>query len=574
MSAYGNSSAVAVPPKIARNQLQIFRSVVVILVLLLLLLVLYPIGRMVLRSVYADQAWQFAAFFDVLSSDWLPGVVADTGITVAVSGFCALCIASLFAWINERTDASLGVFGNLIPLVPLLIPHVAIAIGWTFLLNEKVGFISVALDNLLGSWLPAVSSINIYSWGGLISLYTMFLVPYAYVIVASAFKNVDPALEEASRVSGGSMWRTATKISLPSIAPAIIAAGLLLVIEGLSLYSAAVIIAPTAGIDILSVRMVRMLTVTYPPDLAGSLVLGMMLMAVILFIWVFQRKALMGGNFAKVSGRARADSMVKLGALRWPARMLILSYMMAASILPLAALILVSLQPYWTGTNIFANLSFQHYEALFWGGGSEIEALRNSVLIGVVGATMSMLVAAVLVIYIKSAKPVMSKVADGVSKLPAALPHVVIAIGFLLSFGAAPFHLSGTVMMLLMAYLVIYMPQASIAASVAGGQVGNDLTEASAICGAGGGRTFFRISLPLMSPGLIAGWGLLFVLMAGELTAASILANARAPVVGFVILEIFESGSYGTLAALASVVSLLSAVVIVCVGSVFVRRTQ
>src|SRR3546814_1079750 len=65
-----------------------------------------------------------------------------------------------------------------------------------------------------------------------------------------------------------------------------------------------------------------------------------------------------------------------------------------------------------------------------------------------------------------------------------------------------------------------------------------------------------------MSPGLIAGWGLLFVLMAGELTAASILANARSPVVGFVILEIFESGSYGILAALATIVSLMSALII------------
>src|SRR3546814_6917933 len=90
----------------------------------------------------------------------------------------------------------------------------------------------------------------------------------------------------------------------------------------------------------------------------------------------------------------------------------------------------------------------------------------------------------------------------------------------------------------MLAYLVIYLPQASIAASVAVGQVGNEMAEASAICGAGGGRTFWKISLPLMSIGLIAGWGLLFVLMAGELTAASILANARSPVVGLVILAL------------------------------------
>src|SRR3546814_12901866 len=99
----------------------------------------------------------------------------------------------------------------------------------------------------------------------------MFLMPYAYVIVGSAFKNIDPALEEASRVSGGSVGRTALRVSLPLVLPAIMGAGLLLVIEGLSLYSAPVIIAPTAGIDVLSVRLVRMLTVNYPPTVPGAL---------------------------------------------------------------------------------------------------------------------------------------------------------------------------------------------------------------------------------------------------------------------------------------------------------------
>src|SRR3546814_18058828 len=76
----------------------------------------------------------------------------------------------------------------------------------------------------------------------------LFLMPYAYVIVGSAFKNIDPALVEASRVSGGSVGRTALRVSLPLVLPAIMGAGLLLAIAALSLYSAPVIVAPTAGI--------------------------------------------------------------------------------------------------------------------------------------------------------------------------------------------------------------------------------------------------------------------------------------------------------------------------------------
>lgn len=549
-----------------------YKTIVSILAAAILGLVLYPLGRMLARTVYSDGQIQTDAFMGVITAPWMWRMIQDTGLTVAVSGALALALAAFFAWINERTDAGFGMASTIIPLVPLLIPNVAIAIGWTFLLSQRVGFLTTFLESMFG-WIPGFRVFSIYSWGGLVGLYTMLLMPYAYIIVSSAFKNVDPALEEASRVSGASVRRTAWKVSLPLVMPALMGAGLLLVIEGLSAYAAPVIIAPTASIDILSVRMVRMLTVNYPPDTPGALVLATILMTVILIMWVFQRQALSGGNFAKVSGRARADARVKLGIWRWPARALVLLYMMLASVLPLAALILVSVQPFWSGTNIFNNLSFQHYVALFEGRGSGATALRNSITIGVVGATIGMLIAAVLALYIRSSRSGYGRFLDGVSKLPAALPHVLVAIGFLVAFGAGPFYLAGTLTILLLAYLVIYLPQATIAASVAASQVGGEMEEASAMCKAGGGRTFFRISLPLMSPGLIAGWGLLFVLMAGELTAAALLANARTPVVGFVILEIFESGSYGLLAALATVVSLMSATVITAVTFLLMRRT-
>jgi iron(III) transport system permease protein len=547
-----------------------YRAAVTILAVTILVLVLYPLGRMLVRTIYADGQIQTDSFVRIITAPWLWGMIQDTGITVVASGALALIFASLFAWLNERTDASFGMIGNIIPIVPLLIPNVAVAIGWTFLLSPRVGFLTVVLQQLFG-WIPGFRPFSIYSWAGIIGLYTMFLMPYAYVIVNSAFKNVDPALEEASRVSGATIARTAWKVSLPLVAPAILGAGLLCVIEGLSMYAAPVIIAPTAAVDILSVRMVRMLTVNYPADVAGALVLASILMSVILVLWLLQRGVVTAGNFAKVSGRAKADARVQLGIWKWPARALVIAYMLMASVLPLAALILVSLQPFWSGTNIFNNLSFQHYATLLDGRGAD--ALRNSITIGIVGASVGMVLAALVATYIRTSRGAYGRILDGVTKLPAALPHILLAVGFLIAFGGAPFFLAGTIAILLLAYLIIYMPQATIAASVAASQVGGEMAEASAMCKAGGTRTFLRISLPLMSPGLVAGWGLLFVMMTGELTAASLLANARTPVVGFMILEIFESGTYGPLAALATIVRLMSAIVITGVTVLMLRRT-
>jgi iron(III) transport system permease protein len=117
------------------------------------------------------------------------------------------------------------------------------------------------------------------------------------------------------------------------------------------------------------------------------------------------------------------------------------------------------------------------------------------------------------------------------------------------------------------------MPQGSVAADAAASQVGRELVEASQIAGASGGRTFRRISLPLMASGLAAGWALLFVRMVGDLTVSAILAGTNNTVVGFRILEVYEGSSYAALAALSTVLTAICMVVIVALLA-FTRRQQ
>jgi iron(III) transport system permease protein len=90
--------------------------------------------------------------------------------------------------------------------------------------------------------------------------------------------------------------------------------------------------------------------------------------------------------------------------------------------------------------------------------------------------------------------------------------------------------------------------------------VGKELPEASQVCGAGGFRTFLKVQLPIMAPGLAAGWCLLFVHMAGDLTASALLGGTQNPVVGYKILEVINNGSYALLAALSLVMTLVSAI--------------
>jgi iron(III) transport system permease protein len=148
---------------------------------------------------------------------------------------------------------------------------------------------------------------------------------------------------------------------------------------------------------------------------------------------------------------------------------------------------------------------------------------------------------------------------------------VVIAVAFLLAFGGPPFRLAGTFMILITVYVIMAMPQAWISARQAIGQIGQPLLDASAISGSSTLGTFVRINLPLMLGGLTAGWAMLFVVMVGDLTASAVLANFNTPVVGSVILEVFDSGTYAQLAALGATIALISGTIITLVLT-FARR--
>lgn len=554
---------------IRRQNFSVFQILSALIALTIVLLVAYPAILMIARVFFPGGVPQATAFREVMASPWVLQTILNTVMAVVGGGFFAIVTASVFAWLNERTDARLGIVGDIMPIVPLIVPTVAMAIGWIFLASPGAGFINAALRATVGQMGWDIQ-ISVTSWAGVIFVYALYFVPYVYLIVAAAFRNVDPALEEASRLSGASMLTTLRKVSLPAIKPALIGASLLVVITGLSLYSIPVVIANRAGIDILSVRILRSLTFEYPARTDLAMVLSLFLMAAIATVWMIQRRIMAAGNFATIGGKSARHVTVELGAWKWPARALMLFYIACTSVLPLLALVVVSLQPFWRPDIDPSTFTLRHYQILFERPMTR-NAMQNSIGLGIVGGLVGIVIAAIMALYVLSAPKAIGRIVDGVTKFPAALSHIVIGVGFLIAFAGAPFYLSGTLLLLFIVYIVIYLPEASIVAGASVSQVGRDLLEASSISGATQGYTFRRVVMPLILPGLISGWALLFVLMSSELTASALLASVRTPVVGFVIIDIWEQGSFGNLAALAFSFTVITAS-IVLIAMKFSRR--
>jgi iron(III) transport system permease protein len=531
------------------------------------ILILYPLVVMFADFLFEDGRLDLSAFSEAWNQSGTVKMLINTAVVVSVSTGLAVVIGSVFAWLNERTDARIGWLSDTLPIIPLMIPPLVGTIGWILLATPGPGFLNGLLRelaDLVGLSHGATGPLDIYSWYGLIFLYVLYLVPQVYLTVAAALRNLDGALEEASRANGAGPLRTLVRVTLPAVRPSIGAGALLALLIAVAMFSVPILIGTAARIDVLTVRIVQLMTNSFPAKVNVAVVWGLLMMIVVGTAWLLQARMLRAGRHATVgSGRSSATSRVRLGRWRWAARVSMVVYMLATSILPLVAVIIVSLQPFWTQAIRPELLSFDSYSTLLFEQELTRASFRNSLMLGIGGATLAMALAAVSAFFIsRSGGGIVGRLVDGATKLPGAFSQVVIAVALIAAFAGPPFALSGSLMLLLVAYLIFYMPQATITAGSALAQVDRSLSEASLVSGASEGRTFRKVVVPLTLPGLAAGWVFVFVLMAGDVTGSVMLATTSTPVVGYTMLDLFINGTYPLVAAMGAAISVVTSVVV------------
>ena len=515
----------------------------------------YPLGVAVFRTLGEAPAGA-SALAKSIESGALLRVLRNTALVVFGGAALATVVGAVLAFINERTDGSLGASGELLPLAPMIVPPIAGVIGWAILLDPRVGLVNGVLKDLLGRLGITLDNgpLDIYTPTGLIFVTGLYLVPYVYLIVAAALRGLDASLDEASRVHGASPLRTMVRVTLPAVRPAIAAGALTAVIGGIGLFSVPIVLGTAARMDVISVHIYRLFE-QFPPQTATGLMLSAAMVAVVQFLLLAQRWLVPSEGHAVIGGRGGRAGLIRLGRWRRPAQGLAIGYLLATSVLRVLGLAIVSLQPFWTPIIDTKQFTLASYTFVLFENGPTSRAFVTSLGLGAATATAAVLIAALLLLGSRHSKGALAKASDMVLTLPATLPHTVIGVAFLITFTPAPFKLYGTTTLLFLAYLAMALPFAARAAEAAASGIGADLSEASRIAGAGRGRTFLRILLPLSLPGLMAGWIIVFIHTAGEVTASSLLAGARNPVIGRVMTELWVFGSFPQLAAMSIVVT-------------------
>jgi iron(III) transport system permease protein len=533
-----------------------FAGIAVVVIIFVVALIAYPMGTVLVTAFVHDGTIDVTSFRTLGSIRGISQIVENTAIYAVGSTVLAMSLGSFLAWINERTDARINSLAGILPIVPIMIPPIGSAIGYDLLFAPRFGPGNVFLRTVFGLS-TTDGPINIASMTGMIYITGLQLTPLSYLLISAALRNLDSTLDQASRICGAGPFRTFWRVTLPAIAPGIMGAALLTSIAALGSFIVPFIIGGHARITTLPIHIFRLFS-NFPPNESQAITLGLCLLAVIYSLVLLQGWITRSQGSALVSSKHSMPTPVKLGWFRWPARVILMTYAFAV-LIPLVGLVVTAFKPF-DGAPMAA-MDISNFRKVF--ESNEIpRAILHSIAIAAFSATACVSLAFAALYASNTILRRGGKLLDAILLAPSTMPHVVIAIAFILSFGGFPFFLQGSLALIFLAMVLIFIPEASRAVSAALRQVNPELSAASHVAGAGLSRTMRRVVLPQISSGLMAGWVIIFLYAINEVTIASLLGGQSASVIGQVVLDYFQNAGFGVVAALSLLVTAVTATLV------------
>lgn len=477
----------------------------------------------------------------------------------------AMFMGGTLAFLAERTDMR---YRHLIPLmvmVPLIMPTIVKGIAWIFLLSPRIGVI-----NQIGMWLGLDGPIlSAYSLPAMIWVEGVSMSPLAFLLIAGTVRRMDPSLEEAALGSGASTWTTFSKVLLPLLKPGLAGVAILLFVRGIEAFEIPMLLGFNSGIFVFSTTIYYSLRGAFPPAYGLGFAYSMTLVIVTLgAILLYQRQLKHSERYTVVVGKGYRPRAIPLGRWAYPAWGFVGFYLIFAAVLPMLILLWSSFLPYYRAPSIKAlsALSLDNYWELF-ASPALLDVAANTLLLGGISSVAIMFLAVLCSWFVYRTKIVGRKLLDIVVFLPYAVSGMVVGVAFMVLFLSFPNPLYNTIWIIVLAYVVNYLPIGTRFTNAAVVQVHKELEEAAWGSGAGFWSTLRYIWFPLLLPALVNGFLFVLILSFKVLSIAMLLRGPDSMVLSVYLWHLWDTGNPGPSSALSVLL-----VLVVTVLSVVARR--
>ena len=517
----------------------------------LFFLVVCPLLTIFVKAVIINDCLDFSYAWTALQEEGNIPMILHSLLLGIWGVFGSTVIALPLAYLFSRTEWAKKKNFDLLFLIPFMTPPYIASMGWILFMQKR---------GLFAQLFPAFpNGIPLFfTLGGLVLVMSLHLFPFMMILLKNALIHIPSSLEESAAVMGAGFGQRLRKILLPLLFGNYAIGALLIFVKTLSEYGTPYTLGRRIGFDVFTTSIHRYAAVA-PISFGKAAVLASILVTICLFLWFIQNEITIRKSYSLVTGKGGGIKLTPLSPLgKLLAGGYISIVVFFSIIIPYFSILSTSLiklrgfglQP--------GNFTFSHYVELF----SETEndalaAIGNSLFLGIVSASLCAILGTVIVITVRRHKKI-GKSLEAMSLLPEMLPGIVLVIGVMLFwndiYNILPLY--NTMGILVITYVILFLPYAVQYITSAFTQMGPRLIEAGQIFGGSSLYIFLHITLPLIGKGIAAGWMMTFIISIRELVAPSLIAPPNTLVISTYIMREFEQGS----------VSLGMAMAVLCVA--------
>jgi iron(III) transport system permease protein len=507
-------------------------------------LVLTPLVLMILNSFQIARpgqpiVWGAEGWVKAFTTPGIVSAMTNTFSLAITRQAIALLIGAFFAWLVARTDIPMKGFLEFLFWLSFFLPALPETMGWILLLDPKYGLLNQGLMNLGVISQPIF---NIYSFWGIIWAHLGGSVSVKVMLLAPAFRNLDAALEESSRISGASGWHTFFHIVVPVMAPAILVTTILGLIRSLEAFEIELLLGTPIGLQVYSTKIHELVT-WEPPQFAPAMALSTLFLGLLLLMVALQRAYIGKRAYTTVTGRGFSVRPTHLGRWRYPAFALVLTFALFITVIPTTLLLMGTFMKLFGFFNIADPWTLENWRATL-SDPVLFRSIWNTLAVGVGSGVIGVFFYAFIAYMIVKTRHHGRWLLDFLSWLPWSIPGILLGMALLWTFLQTKIFLPiyGTVYLLMIAMVIKSMPFGTQMIKSVLLQLGSDLEEASKVCGGTWFDTFRRVVMPLIMPALVTVGLVGFISAARDISTVVLLGSGKSRTLSLLMLD-FAAGA-------------------------------
>lgn len=478
-------------------------------------------------------------------------------------GFWVVIISSLvaipLAFLTAKTNIGFKKVIDIAILIPFMTPPYIEAMGWTLFMQKK---------GYLESLLPALSFIRpcFFTFSGLVIIMSLHVFPFMYLSIRNCLLKINSNLEDAAFVHGGNFFYTTRRITLPLLLSSYAVGALLVFLRTTAEFGVPATFGRKIGYYVLTTEIFKYVS-NWPIDFGKASSLSLLLVLSCLILWYFQNSISSKHAYSLLGSKGAKVNLYKLSITK---KIIAWIYLIAvfifSTVIPFFSVILTSIIKV-KGLGISSNnFTLSFYKDLISPGSDAFSALITTFSISILASILTVILGTFYGLLIgRKKKGIIYKLIDIFSLLPNTVPGIVIIIGLILFFNSPymPIPIYNTYGMVILTYVILFLPYTVQYISNSYGQINHNLEEAAEISGSKFSYLLFKIILPLNSKAIIAGFIMTFIVSIRELVASLMILPPSVQNSASYIYSEFEQGSESSGMAMAVVTIFLTVVLLI-----------